>query len=254
MIVRVRRLCFLSAIPLFSLFAQSSSDQPISRSDLQAELFGIHSLSASVYPQEMGLPAPRKKSVGLAAVYSLLLPGMGESYTDGFSSGKYFLIAEGALWLTYAGFSVYGDALRDDARAFAALHAGVALAGKNDQFFVDIGNFTSVDEYNDKKLRDRSLDRVYDPAQGYAWSWDSDYSRTTYRGQRVSSDNVYNNRKFVVAAVLINHVASAINAARSAISKNKELGAGPGDLIFGAQVLGAPGQAHGVALTIRKNL
>lgn len=198
------------------------------------------------------MPSPSRKSVGLAALYSLLLPGMGEWYADGFSSGKYFLIAEGGLWLTYTAFNVYGDALRDDSRSFAVAHAGVNRAGKNDQFFVDIGNFNSVSEYNDKKLRDRSLDRLYDPAQGFAWQWDTDLSRSTYRGQRVSSDNVYNNRKFVVAAVIINHVASAINAARSAISRNKEL-TDRADLVLGAQVMGAPGQVHGILVTIRKN-
>jgi hypothetical protein len=193
-----------------------------------------------------------RKSVGLAAIYSLLLPGMGELYTDGFSSGKYFLIAEGALWLTYAGFSIYGDALRDDSRAFAVAHAEVALSGKDDQFFVDIGNFMTIDDYNDKKLRDRDLEKVYDPAQGYAWRWDSDLSRSTFREQRVASDNVYNNRKFVLAAVLLNHVASAINAARTAIVRNADENAQQSSLQFGAQVLGGPGNVHGVALTLQK--
>ena len=34
-----------------------------------------------------------KKNLGLAILYSLLLPGMGELYTDAYSSGKYFTIA-----------------------------------------------------------------------------------------------------------------------------------------------------------------
>jgi hypothetical protein len=253
MIVRIRRLCLLFVLPLFSLLAQTLSDQPISRTDLQVQLFGLRSFSPSPLTplQDVSTASPSRKSVGLAALYSLILPGMGEWYAGGFSSGKYFLVAEGGLWLTYTAFNVYGDALRDDSRSFAVAHAGVQTAGKNDQFFVDIGNFMSVSEYNDKKLRDRSLDRLYDPAQGYAWQWDSDLSRSTYRGQRVSSDNVYNNRKFVVAAVIINHVASAINAARSAISRNKEL-TDRADLLVGAQVMGVPGQVHGVLVTIRK--
>jgi hypothetical protein len=193
-----------------------------------------------------------KKSVGLAAVYSLLLPGMGELYADGFGSGKYFLIAEGVLWLTYIGFEVQGNALRDDARAFAAARAGVTVSGKDDQYFIDIGNFLDINEYNDKKLRDREPSKLYSPATGYSWQWDSDAARANYRDQRVASDNMYNNRKFAVGAVIINHVASAINAARAAISRNKENENSFRDLHFEAEVMGGIAHPNGILLTISK--
>jgi hypothetical protein len=198
--------------------------------------------------------ASEKKSVGLAAVYSLLLPGMGELYAGGFGSGRYFLIAEGVLWLTYTGFEVHGNALRDDARAYAAARAGVTVSGKDDQYFVDIGNFLDINEYNDKKLRDREPSKVYNPAAGFSWRWDSDASRAVYRDQRVASDNMYNNRKFVVGAVIINHVASAINAARAAISRNSENQDSSRDLRFGTELLGGAAHPHGILLTISKGL
>ena len=196
----------------------------------------------------------KRKSVGLAAVYSLLLPGIGELYAEGFSSGKYFLIAEGALWLTYATFEIYGNSLRDDARAYAVAHAGVNPAGKNDQFYIDLGNFLNVSDYNDKKLRDREPEKVYDPNAGYAWQWDSDAARTTFREQRISSENMYNNRKFVAAAILINHVASAINAARASISHNNALNNPLGDLQFSASVMGGWKRPHGIMITVAKGL
>ena len=99
-----------------------------------------YSLPAGTLPQDA--PAAEKKSVGLAAFYSLLIPGMGELYTGAFgSSGKYFLAAEGVLWLTWGAFDVYGNSLRNDSRAYAVSHAGADVTGKNDQFFVDLGNF-----------------------------------------------------------------------------------------------------------------
>jgi hypothetical protein len=197
---------------------------------------------------------PQKKSVGLAVLYSLLLPGMGELYADGFGSGKYFLMAEGALWLTFTTFELYGNQLRDDARAFAFSRAGVNPAGKDDQYYVDIGNFLDIYDYNEKQLRDRELDKLYDPAAGFAWEWDSDASRATYRDQRISSENMYNNKKFVVAAILVNHVASAVNAARAAISHNSALDKALGDLSLSAQVLGGPAHPHGVKLTLSRSL
>lgn len=227
----------------------------LTRSALRAELFGT--AVPLVLPQDQNpvqtAAVGGKKKVGLAAIYSLLLPGMGEWYADRFSSGKYFLMAEGGLWLTFAGFQLYGDALRDDARSFAAAHAGVSAAGKSDQFFVDIGNFSTLDAYNEKQLRDREPERLYTASAGYGWAWDSDAARVAYRGQRVGSDNVYNNRKFVVAAVILNHVVSAINAARAAVAYNEGLDQAAA-IRLEATTLGGPGEPHGILLTLRTPL
>lgn len=206
----------------------------------------------SVFDLQQSESAVEKKKVGLAAIYSLILPGMGELYAKGFSSGRYFLVAEGVCWLTYFSFDIYGNSLRDDARTYAVAHAGVNPAGKNDQFYVDVGNFLTTADYNDKKLRDRDPSLVYDASAGYAWRWDSDVDRLAFRDQRVSSENWYNNKKFVAAAILINHVASAINAARAAIAYNKGVDDALGDLRFGATVMGGFGNPHGVMLTIEK--
>ncbi len=196
------------------------------------------------------MPVAPKKSVGLAAFYSLLLPGMGELYAEGFSSGKYFLIAEGALWLGYAAVEIHGNDLRDGARSYAVAHAGVDGTGKDDDFYVDIGNFMTLEEYNEKRLRDRELERVYDPAAGYSWRWDADASRMTYKDQRIASENMYNNRKFIGIAILVNHVVSAINAARCAIAHNRAQDDALGALQLSSRVMGDATGAHGVAVTI----
>ena len=235
-----------------SLLCAQDSSSPLTRSAIQAEILAAASSlppRQDQIPVQADLPAGKKKA-GLAAIYSLLLPGMGEWYAERFSTGKYFLMAEGGLWLTYAGFQLYGDALRDDARAFAVAHAGVSLAGKSDQYFVDIGNFLNLDAYNEKKLRDREPERLYSVAAGQGWNWDSDASRAAYRSERVGSDNVYNNRKFVVAAVIVNHVVSAINAARAAVAYNESLGQS-GAIQIEASPLGGPAQPHGILLTVR---
>jgi hypothetical protein len=171
---------------------------------------------------------------------------MGELYAGGFSSGKYFLIADGVLWLTYVFVDLQGTSMRNDARAFATARAGISAGGKTDQFFVDIGNFLSVDEYNEKKLRDREPGKLYDPAAGYSWRWANEVERSDYRTQRLASENMFNNRKFVAAALLLNRVASAINAARAAVATNSVLD----HVDLGASVLGGPGRAHGVAINL----
>jgi TM2 domain-containing membrane protein YozV len=227
-----------------------------SEAEVRQHLFGDRGLSPlEVSPALNDLmddSSPQKKSPTLAAIYSLLVPGMGELYAGGFGLGKYFLIAESGLWLTYAAFDIYGNSLRDDARAFAVQHAGINPAGKNDQYFIDIGNFLTTQAFNDQRLRDREFSRVYDVNAGYAWNWGDDASRAAYRDQRISSENMYNNKKFVVTAIIINHVASAINAARSAISHNKDVDNAMGELRVNAEVIGGWLHPQGVMLTVSK--
>ena len=97
-------------------------------------------------------PPAQKKSAGLAALYSLVLPGAGEMYVDGIDAGKYPLIAEGALWLTWGTMQYYGGWLQDDARRYAVVHAGVATTSADDLFYVNVSNFSNTYDYNDKKL------------------------------------------------------------------------------------------------------
>lgn len=223
---------------------------PGTRTATKLHLLGDSADRLGALPADLSLQEGmgEKKSPALAAVYSLLLPGMGELYAGSFSSGKYFLIAEGALWLTFAAFEVHGNSLRDDARVYAISRAGVNPQGKDDQYYVDIGNFLDISQYNEKQLRDREPERLYDPAAGYSWQWQSDADRAQYRAERISAETMYNDKKFVVAAVIINHVASAINAARSAVSYN----AGLSDLSFHAEVMGGFVRPHGVMVTVTK--
>lgn len=192
-----------------------------------------------------------KKNVGLAVFYSLLLPGMGELYVGEYAVGKYFTIAEGMLWLTYASFETYGTWLRDDARDFARTHAAIQTEGKDQQFFVDIGNFLTVRDYNERKLRDREPEKLYDVNTHY-WEWASDADRASYRRQRIAHDRMFNNNKFVVAAVIVNHIVSAVNAGRLAIGHNRRL-AQTSFIDIHASVLGTVDSPHGIQISFSKS-
>jgi len=192
-----------------------------------------------------------RKNVPLATLYSLLLPGMGELYVERYDIGKYFTMAEGGLWLTWGAFQMNGVWVRDDARRFAMQHAGTQSMEGGDQYFIDIGNFDNVDAFNEQVLRDRDPQKVYDRTSGQAWSWDTPQNREEYRTMRVSSDKIFNNSQFVIAAVAINHVISAINAARLAISHNKSV-TESSSLIIRTEVLGGLTHPHGIMISFTK--
>lgn len=192
-----------------------------------------------------------EKSVALAGLYSFLLPGMGELYVGSYSSGKYFTAAEGLLWVTLIGFQSYGTWVRNDARDFAAQHAGISIYGKSDQYFVDIGDYQTVRDYNDDMLRKRNLVKLIGEAYPTGWNWDSKSNREHYRDLRVASDQAFNSVSFTIAAIGVNHLVSAINAVLIARSHNKNLEQAS-TIDLKARVLGDIKNPHGIMFSFSK--
>jgi hypothetical protein len=184
-------------------------------------------ITLTIYPQTIKNPqynAPvqgefQKKSVGLAVIYSLLLPGMGELYGGNYTTGKYFTIAEATFWGTYIGMNAYSNWQRERYHSFAASNGGVNVAGKNDDYFANIGAYLDINEYNDDMARQGAFDKMYNPVTEY-WKW-TPQDRVKYRSIWTSSEQSHNNLRFVVGALVLNRVVSAINAARVVIAHNK---------------------------------
>jgi len=166
--------------------------------------------------------ASEKKSVGLGIVYSLLLPGMGELYADAYSIGKYFTIADGILWGTFIGMEVYSNWQENNYQTYAAANADVDNNNKDADYYSTIGNYTSVFSYNEEKALERNYEEMLDPETDF-WKWNTTDERQTYRDMWTSSEQTSNDIRFVIGGLILNRVASAINAARLVTAYNNKL-------------------------------
>jgi hypothetical protein len=157
-------------------------------------------------------PASGVKSKGRAFLLSLLLPGWGQNYARSNTMVKVFVASEALLWGTYAGFTVWSNWLEDDYRTFAVTHARVNLEGKSANYFVDIGNFDDISEYNQAQLRNRDIDGLYPETEEFFWQWDSEASRSRFEDLRIRSDRAANRADLTVAMIFVNHLVSALQA------------------------------------------
>jgi hypothetical protein len=211
---------FAVVILLSSLgFAQTIQQKPLYElkneiKEIPAQKPELNLLSS---PQDKG-----KKNVGLAVIYSLLLPGMGELYAGSYDVGKYFTIAEAALWGAYIGINAYGNWQKDNYKSYAAANGGVDNAGKNSDYYSAIGNYKDINQYNDTKSFNGYYSEMYDIHKDY-WKWSSTEDRKAYRNMWVSSEQAYTDLRFVVGAVIVNRIISAIDAVRLVTSYNKRL-------------------------------
>jgi hypothetical protein len=203
-----------------AVFAQQR--KTLSTLDLEQEFKNpINSPGISVNQNSFEIPA-EKKSPGLAILYSFLLPGMGELYANNYNSGKYFTIAEGIFWGTYIGMNVYANARENDYKAFAETYGSANISEKDADYFATIGQYDNIEIYNDEKALERNFDEMYD-TEIYYWKWQNTEDRKTYRNIRTSSEQTFNDLRFVVGAMILNRIASAINAVRLVASYNSSL-------------------------------
>jgi len=152
-----------------------------------------------------------EKSGALAFLYSFLIPGMGELYAERYDVGVYFTAAEGVLWLGLSGLNYYGNWQRDNYKDYAAVHAGIDLTNKSENYFATISSYLNINDYNNEKYLNREFHKVLDLNTHY-WNWPSNDARKKYRSMWVSSESAFNNVRFAAAMIVVNHLVSAINA------------------------------------------
>lgn len=158
----------------------------------------------------------------VAIAYSLLLPGMGELYGGDYSLGKYLTIADAVFWGGVIGFNVYGSNQEDNYKSYAESIGGVNVSGKDGQYFADISEYVSIEQFNTEQEKYRDFENLYNEETHY-WNWGDNKTRQEYRGMWSKSEGAYNNVRFAVGALVLNRVISAINAVRVVSAYNKKL-------------------------------
>ena len=178
----------------------------------------------SLWEDEFQKPSGRK-STTKAMFLSLLLPGAGEYYADNKTHSRIFLGIEGSIWGSFFAFRTYGSWKKKDYKGFAALHAGVGLDGKNDNFFEDITYYDNRDEYNQfARLYNGDQAVIYPENDFWNWEWDSQDSKGRYRELRNQSKSAYRRALYMVGLAALNRVVSVLDAVRSVKKFNRMLG------------------------------
>ena len=148
-----------------------------------------------------------------ALLLSLFIPGLGQHYVQARKSTWFFGVVEAGLWATMIGHRLSARWAEDNYKGFAASHAQVDFRNKKSQYFVDVGNFMNIYDYNHKKRVDRRDELVYEVTPENFWEWDTNESRAAFRKMRVDADATRNRATYFGAGIMINHLISAIHAA-----------------------------------------
>ena len=169
-------------------------------------------LTQVLYTQQLGPTVDQQKPFFSPVVKSLVLPGWGEYSLDNQIRGRIFVLSETVLLLAILGSYSVAQRQEKEYKAYAAEHAGIDLIGKDRQFWVDIGNYSSLFTFNEEHLRWRDFNALYEDNDTWAWSWDSSNNRERFENTRIASDSWMLRGSFFIGGVVLNHIVSAIDA------------------------------------------
>ena len=144
-------------------------------------------------------------------IKSILLPGWGQKALGRKKRARVYNYFESGLILTIVGSSTFSNITIKNYIAFASEHAAISSSEKNHKYWVDIGNYDSITDYNDEHLRNREMDDLYPDDKKWSWDWDTDANRKAFEKKRINSDQLKLAATFGIGALMVNHIVSAID-------------------------------------------
>jgi len=157
------------------------------------------------------LLSAQMSSSAKSKLQSLILPGMGELNMGHEKRARSFFIREAAIWLVCIGGTKVSNWYETDYRAFAALHAGIDMDGKDYIFAVNMGHYNSFTEYNETKARQRQVYEIYSEGQGNEWQWDNKKNRIHFDKLRIQSVTYEKYSRFAIGGLILHRLISLID-------------------------------------------
>lgn len=145
-------------------------------------------------------------------VKSAILPGWGEASMQNSKRARIFRLTEITMLTACISSYTFSGIKAKNYESYAVEHAGINSMGKDHKYWVDMGNYSSMDDHNDEHLRFRDIDDLYPENEGWDWTWDSDKNKTTFESMRIGSDKLALRGKFFIGGLIVNHIVSAIDA------------------------------------------
>lgn len=189
-----------------------------------------------------------QKSKFKAALFSAILPGSGEYYSNNKKSAITSFATETIIWLGYFGFLEQAKWVENDYKKYVYAYSGCNIRNGSDEYYDDLQNYFSSGDFNNNvsiwarwrlELTDSELE-YYDLEEWSSsdctdflddnlyqgnkeWDWQSKEVWYRYGELRRKKNEYIIMAKFTIGAMIINRVVSMIKAVRSTSDYNKGL-------------------------------
>lgn len=226
--MRTRISIFVAALTLVAAASVAAAGDAFTLREIPESAWDAPSGASGETPSWLdgAAGADASPSMKRAILYSLILPGWGDYYAGRRERARYFFIAEGAIWTSFAVFRIQASRDEDAYRDFAVQFAGVSSADHSDDFYAQLREWDSSDDYEAFIKQDgrffiypdvgyRALDAYYLEnrlSDFEPWQWESLERRLEFAELRSASKAEYRRSHYSIFAAAVNRLVSALFA------------------------------------------
>jgi hypothetical protein len=155
---------------------------------------------------------------------SFVLPGWGHYYVnpDSWNTGRIYLGTDIILIGAYFGFTVNANRLDNNLRSFAQQYAGTDIGRFGRSYRLNVGEYSTIKDYNDFQERSRNWDRIYSDVNQYFWSWESEQKRREFVQLNNKVDRNRQQLPALFSLMVVNRVISGIHAYNASRNYSRE--------------------------------
>ncbi|MDX9778217.1 MAG: hypothetical protein RBT43_05635, partial [bacterium] len=124
-------------------------------------------------------------------------------------SAYIFWSSEAALWIGFAALRYSAHTQNNDIQTFSTLHAGIGIYPQSNQYWADLGNYSSYLRHRERMLENRTPEKIW--TEDYRWEWDSESAREIYRSLYRKKELTLLSSEFMITGLIVNRIASMIN-------------------------------------------
>ncbi|MEA2105042.1 MAG: hypothetical protein U9P79_10490 [Candidatus Cloacimonadota bacterium] len=183
------------------------------------------------------LLADNSKSRLKAALLSAAIPGMGELYASGKTSGMISLTSEALLWLGYYANKQQAEWAKNNFQQYARAYSNSSYANPDEDYYDLIQNYQSSNVYNNNVLiyarqglysgwSEQTYNQFvssYLQTGSRSWNWESEENFIEYARLRVDRNEYNIMAKFTIGAMVLNRIVSMIKAVHSVNVHNSDV-------------------------------
>ena len=157
-----------------------------------------------------------------SALFSLLVPGSGEYMIGAKNRAYMFFTLESGLLLSLAGFKIHKNSLIDDYRIYAHQNAYADFRRSDEDYWSAVELYMSRESYIESLLRearriypddpDKQWEYVESHAISGEWNWPDKNTWFRFQDMRKMVRVTDNRLKVTLGVLIVNHVASALDA------------------------------------------
>lgn len=151
------------------------------------------------------------KSTKLALAAAILLPAASQQYLGKPNAAMTYLSVDMFALVGAVFCERYSGRLSDDSRGFAGQYAGANASRKSGTYWENVGNFESVEAYNEAVRLDRiGSEKIYNDESQF-WYWEDSTFQNEYVKMRKRAQKFHLASSFCIGAMVLNRIVSFVH-------------------------------------------